>query len=325
MSRNSHFTLEETWNAIAKVKSQHNRQKLEEIYLLVSNFVPKYQDKPVSVLLTPFFAQDYLPILRKIISQSAGKKLLISFTANPWVGVTKSIQWMFWLPTRIGSKAAMSILHTYVAELEKQAIVPVPRIQCSVAVQTDDIGLPALLAPSTGDQNENEKPSDSNTFDDSAITSGVGCNTSTIDTSVVDQDGFWVSDGEDEELIIAAALENSRLSNNDSHENPDKQSPKVKPLSLSTPARPRKLTKGSRRSNLKDSGINLEREGLLEESRNVPKTSEAASVINEEDLASIIYEDEVFDWVEIPEVENNEPEEGDEDEGDSFDEIPELE
>ena len=121
MSRNGHFSLESAWNEIAKVKNQYNQQKLIELYQKAAPFITKYQDCDVETLTTQQFAKDYLPLLRLILQQSAGKKLLVSYIANPWIGITKSITWFIWLPTKVGSHAAMTVLKSYVDDLELQA------------------------------------------------------------------------------------------------------------------------------------------------------------------------------------------------------------
>ena len=302
MSRNCHFTLAEAYEAITKVKSDFNRQKLLEIHHMAEWFIPMYQDKPISVLTSHHFAQHYLPILRKIISQSAGKKYLLSYQANPWIGITKSIQWVIWLPTRVGTRAALTLLKAYVVELEKQAIVPMPRIMCSVQVQTDPIS-PALPQPVNDEKKGDQSIHDMN---DTGMTSGIGCNTC--------NDDFSSSD--DEYAKIAAAAQNvSKLSiSSEKSENP--RSPTVTtPIALSTPAGPRKLTKGSRKGTLKDSGINFNTTNALEESRK-PSISERQS----EDIAATIdatmtdeewdtlmqHDDEVFeaiDYDDIPDLE----------------------
>ena len=144
MGRNSHYTLESAWDEISKVKAKYNQDKLIELYNLVSPFITKYQDADVKTLSTPEFAVDYLPILRLIVKQSAGKKMLLSFVANPYVGITKSICWMVWLPTRIGSQAAMTILKSYIEELEIQAR---DQNKKDVSTQTDDEN--EILVPSS--------------------------------------------------------------------------------------------------------------------------------------------------------------------------------
>ena len=309
MGRNAHYTLEEAWDAITKVKSDFNRQKLIEIYNMVANFIPKYQHKPITELLTPFFAQDYLPILRKIIVQSAGKKLLLSFTANPWVGVTKSVTWMIWLPTRVGSKAAMTILHGYVAELEKQAIVPAPLVRCSIAVQTDfdDNKTPEIVNNSLLVQvnDENSTNISENQLNETAMTSGIACGT--------EHDGFSYSDGEYEDMILARALELSQMDISDAENHDTKVKTPNAIRSMSTPAGPRKI-KGSRRASLRDSGINFVETNILEESRRQRMSRQTSeniqneTVIAMQDELQIIEQDDVFEtsWEELPDLEGSE-------------------
>ena len=315
MGRNAHYTLEEAWDAISKVKSDFNRQKLIELYNMVAIFVPKYQNKPVAELLTPFFAQDYLPILRKIIGQSAGKKLLLSFTANPWVGVTRCVTWMIWMPTRVGSKAAMTILKSYVAELEKQAIVPAPMIRCSIAIQTDPViddkvtgnTITTVLVPET---NNETKDQTENQLNDTAMTSGVACG--------LDSDGFTVSDGECEDMILARALELSQLEISEAEKSAEIQNKTPKDIRrMSTPAGPRKI-KGSRRESLRDSGINFVEANILEESRRQRLSRQKSDNIQpdetvvaaQDELQIIEHDDDVFEtsWEEIPDLENSDQE-----------------
>ena len=120
MCHNSIFTCEEAWSVIQRVKNDYNRTRLMEIYALCQDFIPKYSNCSIQTLESEQFIKDYLPILKKMKSQSAGKKLLLSFCGNPYIGITKSIVWYYWLPTKIGSKSAMKLLDVYIDELEAQ-------------------------------------------------------------------------------------------------------------------------------------------------------------------------------------------------------------
>ena len=101
----------------------------------------------------------------------------------------------------------MTILKSYVAELEKQAIVPAPLVRCSIAVQTDfdadkvpNATTESLLVQVQNEETTNEHD---NQLNETAMTSGIACGT--------DQDGFDDSDGEYEDLILARALELSQM------------------------------------------------------------------------------------------------------------------
>ena len=115
--------MESAWTEITKVKSTYNQQKLIELYQMAAPFIEKYQEADVKVLSTKEFAIDYLPILRMILKQSAGKKFLLSFVANPWCGITRSICWLIWLPTKVGSHAAMTVLRSYETNWSNKHVV----------------------------------------------------------------------------------------------------------------------------------------------------------------------------------------------------------
>ena len=331
MNKNSHYTLESAWEEISKVKSKYNQQKLIELYQMSEPFIRKYQDVDVSVLSTPEFAVDYLPILKLILKQSAGKKFMLNFCSNPWVGITKSLCWYIWMPTKVGSQAAMTVLRSYVDELELQAR---GQIQADKQTQTDDdfvlvndhsskllvqneceidqaseskkLLVPIISSPPENGQNE--------TSNDTAMTSGVGCNTT--------NDGFSDSDGSTDE-IMAEFLEKSRIQN-DTPSQPMLNStfPTKTPISnrQKRMSGPRKLTKGSRRHSLKDSGVNLTSTGAWEDSRKtqVQETPEDILVLHDE-----------IEEIELTELEISNFENGEDDvfndSGESFVEIPELE
>ena len=329
MNKNSHYTLESAWEEISKVKSKYNQQKLIELYHMSVPFIQKYQDVSVSVLSTPEFAIDYLPILRLILKQSAGKKFMLNYCSNPWVGITKSICWYIWLPTKVGSQAAMTVLRSYMDELELQALgkadkntqtdpVLAPEnasaqpllVQSpveNVAVKSGELLVPIIPDSKTAADAENDQ-------NDTAATSGVGCNTT--------NDGFSDSDGSTDE-IMAEFLEQSRIQTDTPcqpmlNSTIPAQTPKrTEPRKLSGP---RKLTKGSRRKSLKDSGVNLTSTGAWEDSRKV-------QVI--EDPADILVSKEEIEEIDLTELEISNFENGDDDvfneSDESFVEIPELE
>ena len=326
MNKNGHYTLESAWEEISKVKSKYNQQKLIELYQMSEPFIRKYQDVDVSVLSTPEFAVDYLPILKLILKQSAGKKFMLNFCSNPWVGITKSICWYIWMPTKVGSQAAMTVLRSYVDELELQArgqkqadkqtqtnddFVLVEHHSSNLLVQNEcdfdsapkSKNLVAPIIPSpAAEKNQNQSQNDT------AMTSGVGCNTTT--------DGFSDSDGSTDE-IMAEFLEKSRIQN-DTPSQPMLNStfPTKTPR---RPSGPRKLTKGSRRQSLKDSGVNLTSTGAWEDSRKVQV---------QESPEELLVRDEIEE-IDLTELEISNFENGDDDvfndSGESFVEIPDLE
>ena len=325
MCHNAIFSPEEAWTVISKVKNDYNRSKLIELWQMCQDFVPKYNHCHVSQLLTKDFAVDFLPILKKMQNQSAGKKLLLSYTGNPYLGITRSIMFYYWMPTKVGSKAAMKVLDVYVEELEKQISVT----NIDVAVQTSvelvtnfksstslpaptidlvqDSGLVTSVTNMTMDENELN------------VTNGIGIQT----------DGFSESDGEIEEAIAGCAhevnFENSLMKLDISDIAPEAEfRPNLNSTAPMTPSllteaksikAPRKsrLTKGSR--SLKDSGLNLSVSGAWETARNALRATKSASVIDKNDIMDVtldhdfvsIDNDDVFvtdphdqSWEQIP-------------------------
>ena len=316
MGKNAHYTVESAWTEISKVKSTYNQQKLIELYHMAVPFIEKYDNAAVTVLSTREFAVDYLPILRLILKQSAGKKFLLSFIANPWTGITRSLSWMIWLPTKVGSHAAMTVLRSYETELELQARGPTIN---HIATQTD-FDDPKLLVPDQSksvdhssipdlvpNMDQSNSKQTTSQLDDTAATSGIGCNT----------DNFSSSDGETDE-IMAQFLEKSLK-----QETPDKPVlnstiPMMTPSTASArrPSGPRKLTKGSRRQSLKDSGVNLTSVGAWEDSRK-------ARTVDMQPAENILAEE--IEEIDLTELEISQFENGDdvfEDSSDSFVQIP---
>ena len=394
MARNGHFSLESAWGEIANVKSPYNQQKLIEIYRKAAPFITKYQGADIKTLTTKEFAIDYLPLLKLIVKQSAGKKLLVSYTANPWIGVTKSVNWFMWLPTKVGSQAAMMILKSYVEELEQQAAGK----HQDASTQTDDLSsesLPDLVPVPTDviqdDETKNDVINDEMTNNgqilvpepeipsvsipepdavtvpvddpvpvDAVIDSVLVSQPNESDSAVIDQSNLvstdnnvtnttsgvgcgpeneWTSsDGEIEE-VMAQFVHRPKIADETPHK-PQLNStlPTVTPSQDTTrrPSGPRKLTKGSRRPSLKDSGVNLTTCGAWEDSRKVaePAIPEPAPAIIHESIDET-KEIDLTD-VEIIDFENGnfedeigDHEDGDNDvfndSGDSFVEIPDLE
>ena len=359
MGRNSHYSLESAWEEITKVKSKYNRDKLIAIYQKAAPFVQKYQDTDIKALSTPEFARDYLPILRLIVTQSAGKKFLLTYTANPYIGITKSISWMIWMPTRVGSRAAMTILNSYIEELEQQAnggTIHHASSQADSGVNNENVDdenvddenvddknvdngailvstsssipdlvpvppEPILLVPTCPENEESGLALTTN--NDSALTSGVGCDPN---------DEWSASDGEIDE-IMAACIEKSKIAE-DTPTQPLLNStlpaatPQTSgPEQVGPPERssgPRRLTKGSRRKSFRDSGINLASVGAWEENSRKDKPSTVA----EECIAP---EDETppeiinLTDMEISRFENGDDDVFEGDSSDSFIEIPDLE
>ena len=329
MCHNAVFSPEEAWTVISKVKNEYNRAKLIELWQMCQDFVPKYNNCHISQLMTKSFAMDFLPIVKKMQSQTAGKKLLLSFTGNPYLGITRSIMFYYWMPTKVGSKAAMKVLDIYVEELESQ-IKSVTKID--VAIQTDRKSVTNFksstspLSPTTDFVQDSgliiDVTNESGDKNDLNVTAGIGLQT----------DGFSESDGEMEEAIAGCAheinFELSLLKMDISDPSAEEFRPNLNSTAPTTPAKvesatnitaPKKrrqtrLTKGSR--SLKDSGLNLSVSGAWESARNATRITQSSSVVNNgssipdmaefEDFVSVD-DDEVFvdenpdqSWEQIP-------------------------
>ena len=310
MCKNSLFTAEEAYGQIVKVPNTYNRQKLMEIWNLAAEFVQKYDNCHVKVLLSQPFAVDYIPVLRLIIQQSAGKKLILSMVGNPYTGITKNLKWMFWMPTRIGGKSSFSLLQGYLEELEIQARGGTHDLSVDSAV--------SVLASISEVQDDDEEKNDTadKILND---TSGVGVNTDGFDESSSDE-------LENEMMVIAEQMRTSKI----------EETTPVKPSMNSTqpiventpksdlsqsepdpnqnaPSKPRKLTKGSRKGSFRPDGINLNSSGAWEVVRDQTPSNDA-SVLDPNDWShEALYIDDLCDDSVFEAMDE------------SFEEIPSLE
>ena len=324
MCHNAVLTLDEAYSIISRVANTNNRQKLLEIWTLASTFIPKYDQCPIQTLLTPEFAKDYLPLLKKIIGQSAGKKFIISHVGSPYQGITRAVNWLIWMPTRVGSRSAMTILQSYVDELEIQAAGGLV-LKCTIATQTDLSGIDTIInlsSPTSPIPNLSptsdvkRKLSVTNADNSLEVTMGVATNTTT-------NDGFDESDGEGELLILAQMMNLHQQAKSSPRSTPENTAAPA-PAHISPPPadqsssadqngnkKPkRRLTKGSRRS-LRSEGINLSAAGAWETGRTNQNENENPSIIDNDDnddldFDKINIEDEVFEdeeepsWEQIP-------------------------
>ena len=329
MCHNAIFSSDEVWSVIQRVKNDYNRQKLTEIWSLCQDFVPKYTGCPIEKLQTVEFMEEYLPLLKKIKSQSAGKKLLISYCGNPYIGITKSTIWMYWMPTKVGSKAAMKLLDSYIEELEDK-----------IKQQKDGAPITTIIKSPTSNQLTKivETPSDTNDSglvnDQSSIQSEICDQNSFHNHSILETeselnlttgiatqaDGFSSSDGEMEEAIINRAHEVSLLQLDDDKEiefRPSLNSTAPltpcstsQPITSDAPPKNRKQTKslkGTRKS-FRGKGLNLSASGAFESMRDAGKAvTDTPSVTDIPDFREFFDQenDDVFEalsdqsWEEI--------------------------
>ena len=326
MCHNAVFSPEEAWTVISKVKNDYNRAKLIDLWQMCQDFVPKYNNCHISKLLTKSFAMDFLPIVKKMQAQTAGKKLLLSFTGNPYLGITRSIMFYYWMPTKVGSKAAMKVLDIYVEELEAQ-IKSVTNID--VTVQTDQQSVTNFKSSTSNPIQPADLVQDSGLITDVTDTSGDKIDLNVTAGIGLQTDGFSESDGEIEEAIAGCAheidfelsllkLDVSDLSaETDFRPNLNSTAPvtpaKVECATTIKAPKKRRLTKGSR--SLKDSGLNLSVSGAWETARDAAQQTKSSSVIDEpsipdlagfEDFVSVedddVFVDENCDqsWEQIP-------------------------
>ena len=327
MCHNALFSSEEVWSVIQRVKNDYNRQKLTEIWSLCQDFVPKYTGCSIDNLQSTEFMQDYLPLLKKMKSQSAGKKLLLSFCGNPYIGITKSTVWMYWMPTKVGSKAAMKLLDSYIEELEdkikQQQDIPRPKLTIikSPTLQPAKLGKIVEIPDTTNDSGlVKDQSSAQNLFgdQDSIHNHSIMDTESELDLTAgiaTQADGFSSSDGEMEEAITNRAHEVSLLQLDDEIDfrpslnstAPLTPSSTSKPITTEAPGKRRMSLKGTRRS-FRGKGLNLSTSGAFESMREAEKAeTEAPSmsdipdfVLNDPDNDDVFETFSDQSWEEIP-------------------------
>ena len=327
MCHNALFSSEEVWSVIQRVKNDYNRQKLTEIWSLCQDFVPKYTGCSIDNLQSVDFMKDYLPLLKKMKSQSAGKKLLVSYCGNPYIGVTKSIVWMYWMPTKVGSKAAMKLLDSYIEELEdkikQHQYIPKPKITI-IKSPTSKLGKLIELPDTTNDSglvNDQNSSQEIGTDQDSIHNHSIMDTESELNLTTgigTQADGFSSSDGEIEQAIINRAHEVSLLHMDEEIDfrpslnstAPITPSSTTKP-SNNAPGKRRQSMKGTRRS-FRGQGLNLSTSGAFESMREAGKAVAATPSVT--DIPDFVFADpdldDVFEalsdqsWEEIPSGDN---------------------
>ena len=233
---------------------------------------------------------------------------------------------MYWMPTKVGSKAAMKLLDSYIEELEdkikQQQNIPKPKLTAiksptsnltklgkivEIADATNDSGLvnDQSSAQEIGvDQDSIHNHSIMDTESELNLTNGVG----------TQADGFSSSDGEMEQAITNRAHEVSLLHLDDEIDfRPSLNS--TAPLTPSTTSKPstgapgkrRQSMKGTRRS-FRGQGLNLSTSGAFESMREAGKA--VADTPSATDIPDFVFadpdHDNVFEtlsdqsWEEIP-------------------------
>ena len=330
MCSNAIFSSEEAWSVIQRVKNDYNRQKLTEIWSLCQDFVPKYTGCSIDNLQSTEFMEDYLPLLKKMKSQSAGKKLLLSYVGNPYVGITKSTIWMYWMPTKVGSKAAMKLLDSYIDELEdkiKQHKDKTTKITIIKSPTSNQWAKLTKIIEMPNDTNDSGLVNDQNSSQEIGTDQDSIHNHSIMDTESelnlttgigTQADGFSSSDGEIEQAIINRAHEVSLLHMDEEIDfrpslnstAPITPSSTTKP-SNNAPGKRRQSMKGTRRS-FRGQGLNLSTSGAFESMREAGKAVAATPSVT--DIPDFVFADpdldDVFEalsdqsWEEIPSNDN---------------------
>ena len=129
--------------SIASAKHPWVREKLTTIFELSLDLVEEYEGQAFVVYHSDEFARKSLPVLEAMCNQKTGKKLFIGIVSNALVGITNTMSFYWWTPTRLMSKNDLQYMAQHVVQLKnrlaKSHVDAVPAIMSDKAIGTNDI------------------------------------------------------------------------------------------------------------------------------------------------------------------------------------------
>ena len=78
----------------------------------------EFDGQPIAVYDSDNFIRKSIPVLEAMASQKTGKKLFLGVVSNALVGVTNSMSFFWWTPTRLMSKKDLNMMSAHVDKLK---------------------------------------------------------------------------------------------------------------------------------------------------------------------------------------------------------------
>lgn len=108
--------------------------------------VEEYEGQAFVVYYSDDFARKSLPVLEAMCNQKTGKKLFIGIVSNALVGITNTMSFFWWTPTRLMSKNDLQYMAQHVAQLRNRLAknhtdpLPLTLVDKAVGNDEDDTG-----------------------------------------------------------------------------------------------------------------------------------------------------------------------------------------
>ena len=127
--------------SISKVKHPWTKAKLTEIFELTLPLVEEYDGQGFAAYDSDDFARKCIPILEAMITQKTGKKLFLGLISNALVGITNTMSFFWWTPTRLMGKKDLQLMSNHLEQLkerlQKSAIENVTVATSSLNISND--------------------------------------------------------------------------------------------------------------------------------------------------------------------------------------------
>ena len=130
--------------SIASTKHPWVKEKLTQIFELSLDLVEEYEGQAFVVYHSDEFARKSLPVLEAMCNQKTGKKLFIGIVSNALIGITNTMSFYWWTPTRLMSRNDLQHMAQHVVQLKNRLAknhvdkLPVVMVDKAVNVVEDE-------------------------------------------------------------------------------------------------------------------------------------------------------------------------------------------
>ena len=178
-------SLSEVMAQIETVKVPYNKKKLLEIYNLIVPFYTKYQHMASGELFSPEFCRDLHPIMVLQSQQTAGRKLFLTYSGDPYCGLTRYVYWYFAMPTNIET-GTLRLMKSYCDDLKYHFENPPKHKSTQCSISDWSLVPPAMADKAVDSANTSFSALtiDETTFNDQGLDGDSDVDTAVADTTM---------------------------------------------------------------------------------------------------------------------------------------------
>ena len=150
-------TPDQVIKSINATKHLWVKAKLQEIFQLSLPLVEEFEGQDFSVYQSDHFARKSLPVLEAMCKQKTGKKIFIGVVSNALVGITNTMSFFWWTPTRLMSKNDLQYMTRHVENLKARLAESTNNSSANASLVLDkSVGTHDIILVGENDENVEE-------------------------------------------------------------------------------------------------------------------------------------------------------------------------